>query len=175
MSRARYEKSGKSNKQTSRELSIKIQACRNQIGKRKLLEIGWFPDAQYPSGESVANVARWQEFGTGAIPPRPFLRPTVAANRTKYVRWLKKGIAQAIEGNTTIEQTMDKIGLAGVGDVKKSIMQVWQPPLSPVTIERRRKRWYSADSGPHGEALEKPLVDTTRMINSVSYQVSVEE
>ena len=50
----------------------------------KKLRVGWFDTARYQDGTPVAYVAAIQEFGHGAIPPRPFMRPTIAQQRQAW-------------------------------------------------------------------------------------------
>ena len=48
------------------------------------IQVGFFETAVYPDGTPIAYVAAIQEFGHGAIPPRPFLRPAAADNKDKW-------------------------------------------------------------------------------------------
>lgn len=134
------------------------------------VRIGWFPSAVYPSGQKVAQVAAYQEFGVASrnIPARPFLRPT----REKYLpEWrdlAARGARAMLAGNETAWSVMEKIGLRGAGDVKKTITEIFSPPLSPKTIAARlRKR---ADKHTVGN-LTKPLVETGLLLSSVSSEV----
>ena len=57
----------------------------------KQARAGWFENAKYENGVSVAQVAMWQEFGTGKIPPRPFMRVAVAENTKKWRELMASG------------------------------------------------------------------------------------
>ena len=41
------------------------------------LEVGFFSTAKYSTGEYVAQVAYWNEYGTTLSPPRPFFRNAI--------------------------------------------------------------------------------------------------
>lgn len=134
------------------------------------VRIGWFSSAKYPDGTPCAYVAAIQEFGVSSknIPARPMLRPT----REKYLpQWRElaaKGARAMLAGNETAWSVMEKIGLRAAGDIKKTITEVFTPPLSPKTIAARlRKR---SDKHTLG-LLAKPLVDTGLMLSSVSSEV----
>ena len=44
--------------------------------KEGVVRVGFFPDSRYDGNTSVAQVARYNEFGAG-VPARPFMRPAV--------------------------------------------------------------------------------------------------
>lgn len=165
--------SNKSNKATAKNLSIKIRSLSNVLKNTYGVEVGWFPGMNYPDGVSIAGVAKIQEYGDAElnIPSRPFMRPTIRDNRRKYTAMVKRGIANALEKNKNIEAVFMKIGAAIAADLKHAIMEVWEPPLSQKTIAHRKKTWYKAKhNNGYGNILEKPLIDTGRMINSIDYK-----
>ena len=52
------------------------------------VRVGVIEQANYDGsdGESVAQVAFWNEYGTANIPPRPFFRNTIAERKTEWAR-----------------------------------------------------------------------------------------
>lgn len=134
----------------------------------KKLRVGWFDTARYQDGTPVAYVAAIQEFGHGAIPPRPFMRPTIAQQRQAWRDTLRKGAKQVLAERLTFEQMLTAFGLSAAGDVAESIKAVTAPPLSPRTLASRQVK----KKTPGVSA--KPLIDTALMFQSVTAQVSDE-
>jgi phage gpG-like protein len=131
----------------------------------KRLAVGFFPEAQYEDGTPVAYVAAIQEFGTGSIPARPFMRPTIAAKRTEWASLIRKGFKAALAGKAAITQVYGQVGMSAAGDVSKTIAAVDSPPLSPATIVARQSKRKTPGVS------TKPLVDTGLLIQSVTSQV----
>lgn len=136
--------------------------------KRKRLRVGFFDTAKYPNGTPVAYVAAIQEFGypNGGIPPRPFMRPTVAQQQSAWRDSLRKGARATLNGRITTQQMFAQFGLAAAGDISKTISLITTPALDPSTIASRKSRRKSPGVS------EKPLVDTGILIGAVSSQVS---
>lgn len=116
------------------------------------LEIGFFKGATYPSGQSVASVASYQEYGTLRIPARPFFRQAVAKNNKK---WLETFKAHALQ--TAETKALAIVGEIAKGDVQQSITNLRTPPNAPSTIKAKGST--------------NPLIDTGLMRRSVTYKV----
>ncbi|CDL85473.1 hypothetical protein [Xenorhabdus szentirmaii] len=163
---------------------------------KKQIKVGFFEQAKYPDGTSIAYVASIQEFGHGPIPPRPFIRPAINANRGKYQRGFKMAIDKSILGELNLEQGLAQVGEAAKGDIQAGISAVQTPPLSMVTLllrKRRKQDGFNMGGKAVGEAYrdayfvgprrkgdktlnisgvsQKPLVDGGLMIQSVNYAV----
>lgn len=158
----------------SRELHTVLHNMAQTLKKDVYAEAGWTEaSGSYDNGESVAQIALLQEYGgTGrggnVIPPRPFVRPTVRQFGAQYVRFAQRGIIAAMKKGASPLPVMAMLAERVAGDLKKAILAVFEPPLAPLTVELRRRRWANAksDNG-YGNILTKPLIDTGRMINSV--------
>ena len=126
----------------------------------KQAKVGWFPSARYDDAKStpVASVAAQNEFGNPAkhIPARPFMRPT---NLNKTQEW--KELAE--QGDL-----LDLIGASASADIKQTISKLTTPALSERTIRARLSR---RKNKTHVGLLTKPLVDTSYMLVSLSYEV----
>ena len=118
---------------------------------------GWFETAHYPEGTPVAYVATIQEFGTGRIPARPFMRPAVADHAGEWMDMLAQGAKASLTGGPAPEQVLELVTLAAAGNVAEKIQAVTSPPLSPATVKRK--------------GFDKPLVDTGQMLQSVTGKV----
>lgn len=170
----------------------KLEAYLKDLGKRiasgATLRAGFLEGATYPDGTPVPMVAAIQEFGAprAAIPPRPFMRVTVAAHSGE---WGDQTAAALKAMNYDAEKALALMGEAVIKpEIQQSIIDVNDPPLSPITLMLRKMR--SEDQSlvvtgkTVGEAAArvaagestagvntKPLQDTHHLVDSVDYEV----
>lgn len=145
--------------------------------------VGWFDGAQYPDGTSVALIATVQEYGSPAnnIPPRPFFRPTMEAERAAWRKIIEDGTRAMLRGSVTPVQVMEGVGLQAQGDFKKAIAKTVTPALSESTIRARKRKVVGPK--PEGQkrseysakvdaasVSEKPLNDTGHMLATLITQ-----
>ena len=149
----------------ARRLEIALKNLQGKVGK-----VGWFEKSKYEDGTPVAYVATIQEYGapTKNIPPRPTMRPTIAKQQNEWKKIAEQGSKAVLAGNATVGDVMEAIGLKAAGDVRKAISTLTEPPLSPVTIENRRRK--RADKKTIG-LLTKPLIDTGIMMGTLTNTV----
>ena len=156
------------------DLFDKVDEAITQIGKLKL-EVGWFEGAKYDADTPVAAVAAQNEYGNEEknIPPRPFIRPTVASRTRVWKGYITRNSKKVVSGDLTVDQMMETLGLVVAGDIRKTITQIHAPPLSETTLAARRKiRNVTKEEA--SEELKKPLVFEAFLMNSVSYAVGDE-
>lgn len=122
------------------------------MGKEKL-EIGFFETARYPNGVFVAQVARYNEFGTLNIPMRPFFRNAINKNIKKWYATLQNAINQ----NATPSKALSIVGEVARADIIQSITDLRTPPNAESTIKQKKST--------------NPLIDTGLMRRSVTYKV----
>lgn len=125
-------------------------------GGKPQVKAGFLSDATYPDGSSVAMVAAIDEFGAPSRgqPPRPFFRNMIAQHGKQWPDQVAK-LLKAHDYNARIV-----LGLMGeliVGQLKQSINDLVEPPLAPSTIAAK--------------GFDKPLIETSHMINSADYEV----
>ncbi|MBO5810417.1 MAG: hypothetical protein J6R32_06275 [Bacteroidales bacterium] len=161
-----------------------------KIKQKMSVKVGWFPQARYKGDDnknsSVAMVACTQEFGYGKgnIPPRPFMRPA-AQNHAED--WAEKFSQDIKTGD--LKYALNNLGFMVEGDIRKSISEVWEPPLKRETIYARLRKhgWFNREKfsarqrkNHHKkldkmvgsqEGIAKPLIDTGYMIASVTHEV----
>lgn len=121
-------------------------------------------------GEPISNVELGvvHEFGTqdGKIPERSFLRSTFDEQRPALLELIRKLVRGIYEGKITTQKALGVIGVKFAADVKKKVTEGEQipPPNAPATLARKAAK---------GEAAAAPrtLIDTGRLINSVTHQV----
>ena len=110
----------------------------------------------YPEGTPVAAVAFWNEYGVPSHnqPPRPFFRQMIAAESPTWPGKMAK-LAKATDYDG--DRVLALMGEDIKGALQKSINDLQAPALAPSTVEAK--------------GFGKPLIDTSHMLNSVSYEV----
>lgn len=151
--------------------------------------VGWFETNKYPDGTPVAYVASIQEHGYGPIPPRPYFRPTIAAQSAAWRDLITRASKGVVTGKRTAFQAMDLLGLQAAGDVRKTISEITSPPLSLLTLQARKRRKEGGkvtgktlgelagkgrDKGPPDVSgvSTKPLVDTRILLPTLTHITS---
>lgn len=155
--------------------------------KKGEVKVGFLEAATYPNGANVPTVAAIQEFGAPrrGIPPRPYFRNMIAAKKAEWPAAIK---AQLKETNYNVTLTLARVGEGISGQLRESIINTNEPPLSEVTLMLRQMfpigsegvQSYKdvqiararVESGERAQGVStKPLVWTGQMLNSISYEV----
>jgi hypothetical protein len=131
------------------------------------VSVGFLEGATYPDGTPVAAVAFWDEFGSihrsegkdgtftlNVTPARPFFRTMIAKESPSW-----PGKLAAIAKATKFDgpRSLALMGTDIEGALKKSINDFTTPPNAPSTVKRK--------------GFNKPLIDTSHMVNSTGYEV----
>ena len=150
---------------------------------------GWFADASYEDGTPVAYVAALNELGHGKTPPRPFMRPTIAEKRTEWIGIARNGAQEVLNNRLAPVFIMEQLTQAAEDDIKNTILAIYEPPLSPITIELRAMKKRNPNLHVTGRTVgiaaatvnkpgyqtpdvnTKPLVDTGFMIATLTHVV----
>lgn len=125
-------------------------------GSISSVAIGFFDTAKYIDGTYVADVAVTNEFGLG-VPERSFFRQANEVVRKKLIAVIKKFVDPK-----TLRVDMRIGGLLGEvhkSAVQQSIVDLREPPNSPATIRAKGGK-------------DNPLIDTSTMVNAVTYRVN---
>ena len=138
------------------KLAERLREIATRLGRGGTLRVGFLEKATYPDGTPVAMVAAIQDFGAPAvgIPPRPFFRNMVAAKQAGWPDAIEQNL---IATDYDVDKTLARVGEGIAGQLKQSIVDTNEPPLKPATIRRK--------------GFDKPLIDTSVMINSVDYEI----
>lgn len=135
---------------------------------------------------TVAQIAAIHEFGTedGSIPERSFIRSTFDEQRERLTGVAKQLTTRIIAGQATTEQAMNILGSILAAEVKKKIAAGISPPNAESTARAkaakgRTGKFFKKPAANLGDALAqvgalaavKPLIDTGRMMNSVTWLV----
>lgn len=136
----------------------------------KEVAVGWFESTHEANGAQTAYIASIHEYGAPSknIPPRPFMRPTIAREEKNWQSLLQSGAKQIIKGSTTIEAVYGLLGAKASGDIAKTIASIHSPPLKEKTVQARARKRKSRTIT---DTLRKPLVDDAIMIGSVTWRV----
>ena len=118
------------------------------------LKVGFLENSTYPDGTSTPMVAALNNFGGGHVPPRPFFSNMVREKSSEWPAILAKLIVQC-DGDVAMAMALMGEGIKG--QLQQAIRDTNTPPLAPSTIAKK--------------GFDKPLIDTSHMINSVGYEV----
>lgn len=137
-------------------LEKKLAELAESLGESKTLRVGFLEGATYPDGESVPMVAAANEFGDPAAnrPPRPFFRNMIA---DKSPQWGDDIGKIAVATNYDTSTLLPLMGERIKDQLQGSIREFYDPPLSAYTIKKKGN--------------DKPLIETSHMLNSVDYDI----
>lgn len=112
---------------------------RLKLMAQRKLQVGWFNGVSYTDSTSVKSVALQNEFGNLSkhIPPRPFLRPAVANNRTEWVSVLNEMLFEELKGKNALGSSLSVLGETVKADIKISIESVTTPVIADSTLVGR--------------------------------------
>jgi len=124
--------------------------------KAGTLKVG-FMGGVYENGETVPEVAAKNEFGDplNHQPPRPFFRRMIAQEKNT---WHLKVSKLAKTQNYDAKKILGIMGEEIRGALMQSINDLTDPALSKRTILEK--------------GFDKPLIDSGKMVNSVTYEIS---
>lgn len=127
-----------------------------KLNRKETLRVGFLEGATYPDGTPVAMIAAIQNYGAPkvGIPPRPFFSNMIA---DKSPAWPEAISNLLVKNNYDVEKTLTMTGEAIKGQLQDSIVNGAYAPLAQSTIDRK--------------GFDKPLVDTSHMLNSVAYEI----
>lgn len=127
------------------------------------------PHDDTPGALTNAELAVIHEFGTrdGRIPERSFIRSSAAKHRPQYVALLARGVKAVLSGRTSYRTVLTLIGEKMASDMRNGIREGIPPPNAPSTLARKL-----AMTRPGSTGSPKPLIDTGRLLGSITYEVS---
>ena len=151
------------------------------------VRVGFLEPATYPNEMNVPTVAAIQDLGAprAGIPPTGFFRNMIAAKKAEWPAAIK---AQLKETNYNVSLTLASVGEGISGQLRESIINTNEPPLSEVTLMLREMFPVGSDgvqsykdvkiararveSGERAQGVStKRLIWTRNLLNSVSYEV----
>lgn len=167
-------------------LQKRLNEIARKLDKKQELRAGFLEGGKYADGTSLPMVAAIQEFGAprAGIPPRPTMRPTVAAHSSEWGDIIASQLAQ---DDYDVAKTLGQVGEVIKGEIQTAISEVFSPALSPVTLMLRKMRSEGtvvtgrtvgeaarrvAEGEEIGAVNTKPLVDSAFLLHHVAYEVA---
>lgn len=117
----------------------------------------WKNGVKQEVGLNIAQYAAQNEFGTDKIPQRSFMRTAIDENTSTIVNATSKQLGLVIDGQKTLRQSLDIVGLLVTGLIQRKIREIRFPPNSPYTIALKGS--------------SKPLIDFGAMIASIRHVI----
>lgn len=110
-------------------------------------------------GESIAQYAAHNEFGTENIPSRPFMAISFDENRGAITKDFDRETAKLVTGKTTADAALTVIGQKHAGRIQKTITgRDILPRLADSTVRAKK-------------GSTKTLVDDGAMVNAVQIEL----
>lgn len=133
-----------------------IQKELAKIAGNKFVLVGIHEDAGMAEGEefTMATLGAVQHYGNDRIPARRWLDVGVEEGTKEYLEIIQEGIASG----ESQERTLEKVGASAAGYAQQYMRDLKNPPNAPSTIKKK------------GSA--NPLIDTGRLVQSVTYTVT---
>ena len=148
-------------------ISVSTQSKTNDLGMDKLIreirrdavsvDIG----IHEGDSEDVKNKATQNEFGSGNIPERSFIRSTVDENAERYAKAAEILVGMMIDGEISKFEALERMGQQIEKDIKEKIVNLKTPPNAPRTIAAKRGK-------------DNPLIDSGEMLASIRYVIKTE-
>lgn len=140
----------------------------------KSVDAGWFENAKYVTGESVAAVMITNEFGKAkpATPARPLLRQSAEKIDQKLPAWVGRRTTEMLEGKLDPEVYLKRMGETIVATIQETLKEGDFAPNSDVTVngskpDKDGKKFIE------GKGFNKPLVGVTGLLGqSVTAKVT---
>lgn len=132
-------------------------------------------DGKRDDGGRLTNVqvAAVHEFGAPAqnIPERSFLRSTMDREKAQILDDMSDAVDHVLQG-APLKQEVERVGIYTEIRVRETIRKGIDPPLSPMTVEKRRAKLSGGkpDNNRFGTR-ETPLIDTGQLIQSIASKV----
>lgn len=104
------------------------------------------------NGETIAEIAMKNHYGSGNIPARPFLDVGVEMVESNIKREVEKELAK---GNP--DKALERMTRLAVGGVQTYIRELQYPPNAPYTIKQKGS--------------SNPLVDTSALVTNISGEI----
>lgn len=136
-------------------LQREMERLAKLVAQPATLRVGFLEGATYPDGTPVGMIAAIHNYGAprAGIPPRPFFTDMIKQHQSEW----PKAIADLLRNGASARNALEVAGAAIAGQLRQSIIDTNYPPLAPATVARK--------------GFDKPLIDTSHMINSVDHEV----
>jgi len=111
--------------------------------------VGFHKESRHFDGQFVAAIAAFQEFGTGNIPARPFMRQAIDSNLDN----LKRAYFIAMKSDNLRPRALEIVARKLLAGIQDQIISIKKPRNAKSTIRRK--------------GFDNPLIETGLMLESV--------
>lgn len=135
----------------------KFKDALNQVVRKAAggkVRVGIIEEAHYENGQSMAQAAYWNEYGTAHIKPRPFFRQSIAKHQGE---WADKAARLMRENGGDVKQTLIEVGGDIKGDIMETIRDFREPPNEDATVRKK--------------GFDDPLIENADLWRSIHYEV----
>lgn len=129
-----------------------------RLARKVQVRAGVLEGATTTEGQSVAQYAACNEFGTARIPARPFMRSTLTEQRRAWIN----GFSALLKAGRTPDEALRRVGERMARNIKDKILSNMEPANAASTIARKNKK----EAGRAGT-----LVDTGTLEKSINFEV----
>jgi hypothetical protein len=130
------------------------------------------------NGVTVAKYATWNELGVmnkdesgWFIPPRPFVRGWADAKREEIAKTIEKLINRVSTGKLKSDDAIQILGRYGQSGIRSYVKNGDFKPNSNITKNGTPPSKKTGKKFIKGKGSSKPLIDTKRMLNAITYEV----
>lgn len=114
-------------------------------------------NSAHVGGQSVAEYAAYNEFGTSRIPARPFMRTAFDDNQQKLERMVLRAGREVVLGKITGAQFFNGVGLQMQNVIKRQIRSNMDPRNAISTVKAKGS--------------DHTLIDTGVMLSNVTFEI----
>ena len=118
-------------------------------------------DGEYPDGQTIAQVALWNEFGTETAPERSFLRSTLTEKAADLDKWREFFLRKVVAGEMTPHDALSGIGFRLREAFKTKIRSNVPPANAPRTVAAKARDGVAPNT----------LMHTGRLLDSIEFEV----
>lgn len=108
------------------------------------------------NGASYVDIATWNEYGTGRIPSRPFIRIAADTNKAAWAKMAQQCVNNVIDGDNP-RDAAQVVGHRMVEDIRKVFGSSELKANAPSTIAKKGRN--------------EPLVDSGEMQRRVNFRI----
>lgn len=108
------------------------------------------------NGASYVDIATWNEYGTGRIPSRPFIRISADTNKAAWAKLAQQCVNDVIDGDSP-RDAAQVVGHRMVEDIRKVFGSSELKANAPSTVRKKGRN--------------EPLVDSGEMQRRVNFRI----
>jgi hypothetical protein len=147
----------KKNKVIERDMGWKRILRETRAMKRRGVKVGVLGDAERNDGQSMIDIAIYNEFGTKNIPARPFIRGSYDSKRRELGKFKDRLLAQILRGKLDTVHALKILGEHHKGQIQEYMTTLDDPPNAPSTIEAKGS--------------SNPLIDNGQLRRSIDWEL----